>query len=97
MMQEPLIDLIDAGSTLILVVALPGVIETDIDVTFLRTQVIVRAERPAPAAAYVLHELGHGMLERIVDLPCPVELMESAFEDGLLRLRLRRVEGGPDA
>jgi len=90
-MKEPLLDLFDDRDRWVLEIALPGVLESDIDVTLLGNRVIIRAERPEPPRAYLLHELHRGLLERALELPSSVELVEASFEEGLLRLHLRKV------
>lgn len=85
-------DLLEEGDSLLLEVAMPGVLETDIDLTLQGTRLVIRAERPA-APALVLHsEIKRGLLLRDVTLPCPVELLQSRYEDGILRLRFKRLE-----
>lgn len=86
------LDLLEEGDTLLLEVAVPGVLETDIDLTLEGTRLVIRAERPA-APAFILHsEIKRGMLLRDVTLPCAVELLHSRYEDGILRLRFKRLE-----
>jgi HSP20 family molecular chaperone IbpA len=85
-------DLLEAGDDLLLEVAVPGVLETDIDVTLEGIRLVIRAERP-PASGHFLHsELKRGVLIRDISLPFAVDLLESRFEDGVLRLHLKRME-----
>jgi HSP20 family molecular chaperone IbpA len=93
-MNEPLIDIIDLGDTLLVEVALPGVLETDIDVTLLGQLLVVHAERPAVRGTLLLDELARGLLVREIPLPTAVELAGAVFEEGLLRLTLKRLAGG---
>ncbi len=84
-------DLLEEGDYLLLEVAVPGVVETDIDITLEGPRLVIRAERP-PAPGLFLHsEIKRGILFRDVTLPCAVELVKSRYEDGVLRLHLRRL------
>ena len=87
-MLEPLFDLVDQGSHLLLLVALPGVAETDIDVTLEGKHLVVRAERPSLSSPVLHREIERGILIREVELPWSVILLHSSFEDGILRLQL---------
>jgi HSP20 family molecular chaperone IbpA len=89
---ELLLDLIDDGSRLVLEVAVPGILESDIDVTLAGARLILTAERPDRTGHYLLHEIERGILVRIVELPFAAELVRSTCEDGVLRLELRRVK-----
>ena len=93
-MKEPLVDLIENGAYFILEVALPGVLETDIDVMLSTTRLVLHAERRGEAGEYLLHEIERGLLSRELRLPCCMDFVDSRFEDGLLRLRLKRAEEG---
>jgi len=85
-------DLLEEGDYLLLEVAVPGVIETDIDITLEGTRLVIRAERPAAPGLFLHSEIKRGILFRDVILPCAVELLKSQYEDGVLRLQLRRLE-----
>ena len=89
-MVEPLVDLVEEGGHLFLEIAVPGVLESDIDLTIQGTHMILTAERPAMRGSYLHHEIERGILIRIVDLPYAVELGRSSYEDGVLRLELKR-------
>lgn len=85
-------DLLEEGDYLLLDVAVPGVLETDIDLTLDGTRLVIRAERPG-AAGFSLHsEIKRGILFREVTLPCAVELLQSRYGDGILRLQFKRLE-----
>lgn len=86
-------DLLEQGDDLLLEVAVPGVLETDIDLTLEGVRLVIRAERPPPAGPFLHREIKRGVLTRDILLPCTVELLESRFEDGVLRLHLKRLEG----
>lgn len=91
-MIEPLLDLSDEGGHLLLEIAVPGILESDIDVAFSGTRLVLTAERPeAGGRRYLRHEIERGLLVRVVELPFEVELVRSGYEDGVLRLELRRL------
>ena len=92
-MVEPLLDLIEKGDHLLLEVAVPGILESDIDVTLAGRRLIFTAERPGGDQRYLRHEIERGVLVRVVELPFAVELVGSSYEDGVLRLDLHRVAG----
>ena len=89
-MVEPLVDLVDEGGHLFLEIAVPGILESDIDLTIQGTRLILTADRPAARGSYLHHEIERGILVRVVDLPYAVELGRSSYEDGVLRLELKR-------
>jgi len=95
-MSDPLFDfvfdLLEEGEFLHLEVALPGVLETEIDVTLDGTRIIIRAQRPAPRGSSIHREIKRGILIRDLTLPCAVELLKSTYEDGVLWLRFKRLE-----
>jgi len=88
---EPLLDLIDEGNRLVLEIAVPGILESDIDLTLEGTHLIFSADRPSSARPYLRHEIERGILVRALELPYAVELVRSSYEDGVLRLELKRV------
>ena len=95
-MSEPtfdfFFDLLEEGDFLLLEVALPGVLETEIDITLEGRRIIIRAERPAPRGSSILREIKRGMLTRDLTLPCLAELLNSKYEDGVLWLQFKRLE-----
>jgi HSP20 family molecular chaperone IbpA len=95
-MPEPFFDfafdLREEGDVLHLEVALPGVLETEIDITIEGTRIIIRAERPGPLGESILREIKRGILSRDVTLPYKVELLKSRYEDGVLWLQFKRLE-----
>ena len=95
-MSEPffdfVFDLLEEGDLLFLEVALPGVLEPDIDITLEVNRIVIRAERP-PARGLSLHrEIMRGTLHRDIPLPYAVELLKSQYEDGVLWLQFKRLE-----
>src|ERR1043166_4975487 len=95
-MPEPffdfVFDLLEEGDYLLLEVALPGVLEPDIDITLEGNRIIIRAERPAARGSSMYREIKRGILIRDVTLPCAAELLKSRYEDGVLWLRFKRLE-----
>jgi HSP20 family molecular chaperone IbpA len=85
-------DLLEDGDFLLLEVALPGVIEPDIDITLEEGRIVIRAQRPTPRGLSLHCEIKRGILLRDVPLPCAVELLKSRYEDGVLVLQLKRLE-----
>ena len=92
MTSEPPFDLLEEGGFLFVEIALPGVLETDIDITFDGTRMTLRAQRPAARGQSLHAEIQRGILLRDVTLPCTVELLSSRYEDGILWLQLKRLE-----
>jgi HSP20 family molecular chaperone IbpA len=90
---EPLLDLIDEGDRLILEIAIPGILESDLDLTFQGSHLILTADRPASHGSYLHREIERGILVRDLDLPFAVELLRSSYEAGVLRVELRRRVG----
>jgi HSP20 family molecular chaperone IbpA len=95
-MSEPFFDfafdLLEEGDYLLLEVALPGVLETEIDITLEGSRIIIRAQRPVPRGSSIHREIKRGILIRDVTLPSAVELLNSRYEDGVLWLRFKRLE-----
>ena len=95
-MSEPFFDfffdLLEEEDYLLLEVALPGVLESEIDITLEGSRIIIRAERPAPGGSSIHREIKRGILIRDVTLPCPAELVKSKYEDGILWLQFKRME-----
>ncbi len=95
-MPEPffdfVFDLIEHEDQLFLEVALPGVLETEIDLTLERSRIIIRAQRPEPRGSTIHREIKRGVLTRDVALPFEVELLKSRYEDGVLWLQFKRLE-----
>jgi len=95
-MSEPffdfVFDLLEEGDYLLLEVALPGVLESEIDLTFEGSRIIIRAQRPAPRGSSIHREIKRGILIRDVTLPCAAELLKSKYEDGVLWLQFKRLQ-----
>ena len=93
MVAEPLVDLFVEGDRLILSIAVPGILESDIDLTLTGTRLILTADRPSIAGSYLRQEIERGILVRDLELPFAVDLIHSSYEDGVLRLELKRLAG----
>jgi HSP20 family molecular chaperone IbpA len=95
-MTDPLFDfvfdLLEHEDHLFLEVALPGVLETEIDLTLESARIIIRAQRPEPRGSAIHREIKRGVLTRDVPLPFAVELLKSRYEDGVLWLQFKRLE-----
>ena len=89
-MSEPLLDLLDEGDRLILEIAVPGILESDIDLTLQGKRLIFSADRPQSSGSYLHREIERGILVRALELPFEVVLVRSSYEDGVLRLELKR-------
>ena len=93
---EPPVDLYEQDDELRLLVALPGVSLRQIEVILDDAALVVRGERPMPAAfqgAFVHRlEIPYGRFERRVTLPPGnFRLLDQFLEDGCLGLVLRRI------
>jgi len=89
-MVEPLLDLVEEGGHLFLEIAVPGVLESDIDLTLAGNHLLLTVDRPAIHGSYLHREIGRGILVRALELPFAVELVRSSYEDGVLRIELQR-------
>lgn len=93
---EPPVDMYARGDNLTLLVALPGVAAQHVEVVLATAGVIVRGERPLPAALRhaTLHrlEIPYGRFERRIALPQgEYRLTEQNLENGCLKLVLQRL------
>jgi len=86
-------DLVEEGGHLILEIAVPGILESDIDLTLEGNHLTLMADRPGLRGAYLHREIERGLLVRALELPFAVELVRSSCEDGVLRLELKRLAG----
>jgi HSP20 family molecular chaperone IbpA len=89
-MSQPLLDLIEEGDRLILEIAVPGVLESDIDLTLHGSRLTFSADRQVISGSFLHREIERGILVRSLELPFAVELVRSSYEDGILRLELKR-------
>ncbi|MGC8633138.1 MAG: Hsp20/alpha crystallin family protein [Candidatus Limnocylindrales bacterium] len=76
----------------------PGVTPEQLDVTYDRGTLTLRAKTEAPSAhddwTWHLREIGYGEYSRAINLPTPVktENAQTDFQNGVLTLRLPKVE-----
>jgi HSP20 family protein len=90
----PPMDMGLSGDGMIVRLALPGVLEEDIDISFAPGRIVIRGERQAaPEAAptkWETREIRYGYFFREVPLPSGVdpEAIRAAYSEGLLTLRI---------
>jgi len=99
---EPPIDIVEAGDTLQVHVALPGVSADSITLALDPGGITISALRAFPCrqeeAQIHRLEIPYGRFERHIGMPladpyAPLELAGKALEDGILTLTFRRKEG----
>ena len=93
---EPAVDVFERGDELRLIVAIPGVSATAIEVSLATDELIVRGQRPIPAGARraVIHrlEIPYGRFERKITLPPGTFRIErNCIAEGFLELTLHRL------
>ncbi len=93
---EPPVDVFESDSELVIIVALPGVREADVEVALDRRDLLISAHRVLPsvlaAGAVQRLEIPQGRFERRMPLAAgSYEMTERVFKDGCLWLRLRKV------
>jgi HSP20 family molecular chaperone IbpA len=95
---QPPADVFEDEHEVVIVVALPGVLAEDVELTSEPGAIVVRAERPLPLARGSRHavrqmEIPYGSFERRIALPYPrLEAVSRELTHGCLILRLRKVE-----
>lgn len=95
----PQCDLFEREDACVVRVALPGVLEEDVEIAFERGMLVVRGERDVPPAAAaarpILRELRDGYFERRIRIPFEVaaDRIEAEFADGILSVILRKASG----
>jgi HSP20 family protein len=87
------IDLEDAGDRFVVRADVPGVREEDLEVTFERGSITIRARRDAaPPEGHAVHQKQRTSFEmtRTVELPAPVDVdrAEASLRDGVLEIAL---------
>ncbi len=90
----PPIDVYEQDDGLLILVALPGVAPSQLEVLSDGTQLLIRGERPLPAAcrrAVIRQlEIPYGRFERRISLPAgEYVLVQKSFSDGCLVLALQ--------
>ena len=93
---EPPVDIFETDQELVVFVALPGVTETQLDVSTDASAVIIRGRRAMPATANsaTIHrlEIPYGQFERRIELPLErFQLGQRTLQDGCLVLTLNRI------
>lgn len=90
----PQINMYETEEDVVLNVALPGILQEDIDISLEDNVLYIRGERPDPygtiAGPRHIEELCYGYFERQVQLPakCFSEKIEADYSDGILNVRL---------
>ena len=91
---EPPIDIVENAHALLVRVALPGVVATDVEIRTDGARLSVVARRPLAVANATIHrlEIPYGRFERSIELPPGrYDLVQREFADGCLLLELRRI------
>lgn len=91
----PRANLYDAGATLRLEMELPGVADTDVQLTLNQEVLTLKGKRKAdPPEGYSVHRRERGALEfsRSFSLPCKVdpEKVTATLKDGVLKVELHK-------
>ncbi len=85
-------DIFETKSEIIAIIDLPGVEAKDIELILENEQLQVRGcrklERPKLIKSYRQLEIHHGQFERILDLPCKVDLGQAKIVNGVLEITL---------
>jgi HSP20 family molecular chaperone IbpA len=95
---EPPADVFEDEDEVVVVVALPGVLAENVELSAQSGTLIVRAQRPLPLARGSRHavrqlEIPYGTFERRIALPHPhLEAVSRELTHGCLILRLRKVD-----
>ena len=93
---QPPVDIVETGSEVWILVALPGVPPARVQVMLDGATLVVRGDRPLPVEYHDgtirRMELPYGRFERRITVPTGrFEVQEQRFEDGCLVLGLRRL------
>ena len=93
---QPPVDVFEDEEQVIVVVAVPGVAEQDIELSAQPGALRVRARRPLPFQGERLHlrqlEIPYGFFERRIELPqAPLELTAHELTHGCLVVRMARI------
>jgi HSP20 family molecular chaperone IbpA len=92
---EPPVDLLETDEALVLIVALPGVRTSDVELVIGGGELMIRGTRRLPAALHAARvhrmELPQGRFERHIALPMGTyELLQRDLVDGCLTVVLRK-------
>jgi HSP20 family protein len=94
---QPLADIYETGTELVIEVELPGVVQEDINLEVHGTQLSVngekKLEREASRSAYQMLERSYGPFSRVFVLPGNIETapITAVFKNGVLRMRIPKV------
>ena len=88
-------DIFETKSEIIALIDLPGVEASDIELTLDNDKLIARGtrkrERPKLIKCYKQLEIRHGQFEKILDLPCKVDLGKATISNGVLEIILPKL------
>ena len=96
---SPSVDVIEKGDTFEVKVELPGIKQTDVDVSVTDDVLTIKGERKAESGAkdedYYRNEIAYGAFYRTIGLPAAADTrnIEAVYEDGILRITLQRPAG----
>ena len=91
---EPPIDIVENAHALLVRVALPGVVPSEVEIRADGVRLSVVGRRPLAIAAATIHrlEIPYGRFERTIELPPGrYDLVQREFADGCLLIELRRL------
>ncbi len=96
----PEADIFETASEIIAIINLPGVDAADIELVLDKEQLIVtgtrKLELPHLIQSYIQLEIRHGRFERILDLPCEVDLGKANISNGVLEITLPKTPKNTD-
>lgn len=99
----PPIDVVESAEDYQLYLALPGMVEEDIDITLEGTQLIIRGEREPPyePKQLTVHQAQckYGFFERRLELPEAISNagISATYEAGILAIRVRKTPAATPA
>jgi HSP20 family protein len=102
-LRQPLVDLIDEGSSFVVKAELPGISKEDLDITVTEDGIEMRAETHQEAEQqeedYFFRERSYRTFHRSLALPAEVlaDQAEATLKDGVLEVRLPKKEPAPKA
>jgi len=100
--REPLVDLVDKGSELVVRAELPGLAKEDVDLTVTDDGIEIRAEtnrsREEKEKNYEYRERTYQALQRVLSFPEEVkaDLASATLKDGILEVRVPKEEPTPE-
>lgn len=96
---SPSVDIIEGGDTFEVKIELPGMKQTDVDVSVTDDMLAIKGERKPEGGVknedYYRNEIAYGTFYREIGLPAAVDTrnIEAVYEDGILRITLQRPAG----